>query len=78
MNPHPPGQNPKPVTVGVYPIPAEDQDRLDFLLHLDAAPFDITDWEASFLEDLVTNPRPLTPRQRAVIDDLRTRYQPRL
>ena len=57
---------------------AADRERFAFLNHLDAAWFDVTDWEASFIENLITAPRPLTPAQRRAIDDLRTKYPARL
>ena len=52
-----------------------DTERRRFLERLDAAPFDVTDWEASFIEDFLTRPRPFTPSQRRSIDDMHTRYE---
>ena len=48
--------------------------RHTFLLALDNAGFEITDWEAEFLADQLDQPRPLTPAQQRAIDDLITKY----
>lgn len=56
-----------------------DAARLAFLRDLDASlHLDVTDWEAGFIANLITNPRPLTEQQRAAIDQLRTTYEARL
>ena len=52
--------------------------RRTFLLELDNAGFEITDWEAEFLADQLDQPRPLTPAQRQAIDDLMIKYGARL
>ena len=60
-------------------IPIEDLDRLRFLQRLDAAVhIDVTDWEAGFIENLITGPRVLTPAQRNAIDKMRKEYEGRL
>jgi len=51
-----------------------DVERMFFLAKLDGADFEVTDWEAQFIADLISNPRPLTPAQRATIDGLRAKY----
>lgn len=56
----------------------EDRERFEFLQKLDAAPFEVTDWEAQFLESFLKSPRTPTPRQREVIDELRKQYAGRL
>jgi len=56
----------------------EDTERLDFLKRLDAAPFEVTDWEAQFIESFLTAPRTLTNRQREAVDELRQKYEGRL
>jgi len=56
----------------------EEHRIVEFLNRLDAADFDVTDWEASFIADLAANPRPLTPAQRAKVDQLRAQYEHRL
>ena len=53
---------------------AEDLRRREFLAALDEAEFDVTDWEAQFLEDHLANPRPVTEAQRACIDRMREIY----
>lgn len=55
-----------------------DQERIEFLRHLDAAWFEVTEWEAKFIEDFLTRPRSMTPRQRASADELRQKYEARL
>ena len=52
----------------------------EFLLRLDDAAdtVEVTDWEASFIGDLLDHPRSLTPAQRAKCDELRTEYEGRL
>lgn len=56
----------------------EDKERFAFLKKLDAAPFEVTDWEAQFIESFLVDKRPFTPRQREVVDDLRKQYGGRL
>ena len=56
----------------------EDAERRDFLKRLDAAPFEVTDWEAQFIDDHLTSPRPFTPAQRSAIDKMRDSYEGRL
>jgi hypothetical protein len=60
----------------------EDHDRLRFLRQLDAAPVEITDWEANFLESTfqrisgaegVAMVR-FTLKERVVIDRMRRQY----
>jgi hypothetical protein len=54
----------------------EDQARMQFVGKLDAAlHVEVTDWEASFLESLITNERPLTERQRETVDKMRKSYE---
>jgi hypothetical protein len=56
----------------------EEHRIFEFLNRLDAADFEVSDWEASFIADLIQSPRPLTPAQRAKVDQLRTQYEGRL
>ena len=56
-------------------ISAEDLERIEFLRHLDAAPVEVTDWEAQFIESFLTAERPLTAKQREAVDEMRSRYQ---
>lgn len=61
----------------------EDLRRLDFLKRLDDAPFEVTDWEARFLNDLLQRCARLPfPRfsegQRTKIDELSEEYGCRL
>lgn len=64
----------------IVPTPSpEDRERRRFLERLDnAVAVDVTDWEAQFLNDLLTSPRPFTQPQRTAIDELRTKYLARL
>jgi len=50
-----------------------DQDYLAFIRQLDAAPFEVTDWEAQFIESIVSR-GVRTEKQRQVIDELRAKY----
>ena len=59
-------------------LSAEDAERIDFLKRLDHAPFEVSDWEAGFIENLITNPRSLTPAQRTACDEMRTEYEGKL
>lgn len=53
-----------------------DQSRLQFLCALDVCDhLEVTDWEASFLADLIASPRPLTAAQATYIDALRAKYE---
>jgi len=56
----------------------QDERRMDFLRRLDAAPFEVTDWEAQFIESFLTAPRPMTDKQRDCIDHMRHVYEGRL
>ena len=52
---------------------------MEFLKKLDAAPFDVTDWEAGFLDSMITKePRSFSPKQRDSIDMMRDRYEGKL
>ena len=67
----------------IIPIPGgitiEERRCYEFLNRLDAAlHIDVTDWEAQFIENLITNQRPLTPGQRRAIQELQTKYYGRL
>lgn len=54
-----------------------DRDYLEYLRALDAAPFEVTDWESRFIESILT--RGLhTEKQRRMIDALREKYSGRL
>ena len=57
---------------------AEDAERREFMKQLDAADFEVTDWEAQFLQDHLSQPRPFTNRQRETIDDMRKNYGARI
>ena len=70
--PSPNPQAPKYRAVG---ISSEDLERIEFLRHLDAAPVEVTDWEAQFIESFLTAERPLTAKQREAVDEMRSRYQ---
>lgn len=58
----------------------EDQKRLAFLQALDDAPFEVTEWEARFLDSILTGPHwtEFTDRQRAKIDQMRKSYEHRV
>jgi hypothetical protein len=68
------------MTIRIHsPVSAPDADRLDFIQRLDSCvAIEVTDWEAQFIENLLTNPRPLTPAQRVSIDSLRNQYEGQL
>lgn len=51
--------------------------RHDFLVDLDDAAFDLTDWEAQFLDSNLHNTR-FSPAQRTAIDRMRDKYQNKL
>ena len=54
-----------------------DLRRRDFLRALDAAPFDVTEWEAEFLGSNLDRTT-FTPAQRIKIDQMRRRYRDQL
>jgi hypothetical protein len=54
-----------------------DKGRAAFLRRLDAAPFEVTEWEAKFVADLMGRDT-YTERQREKIDQLRETYEHRL
>jgi hypothetical protein len=54
-----------------------DADRVAFLNALDMADFEVTDWEAQFLESN-TERQVFTPKQREVIDGMIQRYGERI
>ena len=59
----------------------EDRARGEFLRRLDAAPFEVTDWEAQFIEGFLTYdvlPSWRTPARRAAADELRKKYGGRI
>ena len=56
----------------------EDAGRMQFLRRLDEAPFEVTEWEAQFIESFLKAPRNFTPRQREAVDKMREHYQGRL
>jgi hypothetical protein len=58
----------------------KDQDRMDFLRDLDKADFDVTDWEASFIDSQLkrTGEISFTPKQRECIDLMVSKYQDRI
>ena len=51
-----------------------DLARLTFLEALKKSATRLTPWEDQFMNDLVGHPRPLTPRQRESVDEMRTKY----
>jgi len=59
-----------------------DRERVDFLLRLDEAEFEVTEWEAAFLESFMARPDTLTARfsnlQRQAVDNMRKSYEHRL
>jgi hypothetical protein len=59
-----------------------DSIRVDFLLRLDAAEFEVTEWEAKFLASFMKRPDARTAHfsdaQRTSIDKMRRMYEPRL
>lgn len=57
--------------------PASDIERSDFLNQLDMAPFEVSDWEADFIERNIRE-RNFTPKQRNVIDEMMEKYEGRL
>ena len=56
----------------------EEHRIYEFLNRLDSARFEVTDWEAHFIGDLIQHPRSLTRAQRNKVDQLRTQYEGRL
>jgi hypothetical protein len=52
----------------------EKKEAIDFIRRLDAAPFEITDWEARFVETILTKGL-FTAKQTEVIDGLRAKYE---
>lgn len=54
-----------------------DMDRQEFLRQLDNADFEVSDWEARFIESCL-NRTQYTEAQREVIDRLIERYERRL
>jgi hypothetical protein len=57
---------------------AEDALRQKFLERLDAAPFEVGNWEAQFIESFLEAPRPFSPGQRQAVDQMRESYEGRL
>lgn len=62
-----------------------DSERIEFVRRLDNAPFEVTDWEARFIEGLLVRARYrtelatfLSPAQRDKIEQLRQQYEHRL
>jgi hypothetical protein len=57
-----------------------DQERMDFLRALDRAEFEVTDWEASFIESQLKRSGQIlfTPKQRECIDLMVSKYERRL
>lgn len=57
---------------------AEDTERGQFLNALDAAPVEVTDWEANFIESFLTREDTRrgwwTPARRAAADKMRKQY----
>jgi hypothetical protein len=51
-----------------------DRERIEFLQALDRAAVHVTEWEAQFIKGFVDEPKPLSPRQREIVDKLRTQY----
>lgn len=54
-----------------------DRERLAFLKRLDSAPFEITDWEAQFLDTQLKREEmtvTFSPKQRTIIDGMQDRY----
>ena len=59
--------------------PDDSEELRRFLKMLDdSEAVSVSDWEAQFIESFLTNPRPLTPKQREVADALREKYLPRM
>lgn len=54
--------------------PPDDTERHEFIARLDAAPFNVTDWEAGFIETCMDWEGDFTPRQRDAIDRLMEKY----
>jgi hypothetical protein len=53
---------------------AHDATVLEVLTALDTMAAEVTDWESSFLESLLTQTYPLTAKQRAVLVRMAERY----
>lgn len=51
-----------------------DAERIAFLRALDGAKVHVTEWEAQFIKGFIDEPKPFSPRQREVVDKLRTEY----
>ena len=58
-------------------MPYTDPDRAAFLKALDLADFEVSDWDAEFLENNIDRST-FTDKQRAVIDGMIERYGNRL
>jgi len=59
-------------------MPYTDADRVAFLNALDMADFEVSDWEADFLESNLPRRHVFTPKQREAIDRMIERYGERL
>ncbi len=61
-------------------LSAVDQARLEFLVVIEghAEELELTEWERSFIADLVDNPRGLDAAQIDYVAALRAKYEPRL
>lgn len=57
-------------------MPDTDADLRDRLREVDALGITVSDWEADFLESVLAHDRPLTAKQRAVAEQILTRYLP--
>lgn len=55
-----------------------DEELRQFLQQLDEAPFEVTDWEARFLGDMLSQIGDYSPGQRDKIFELRRRYESRM
>lgn len=55
----------------------DDDARADFLRKLDASDVSVSDWEADFIESNLQS-RMFSPKQRALIEILRDKYEDRL
>ena len=55
-------------------MPDNDEEYLDALETMDNMGVEVTDWEAQFMESVLAQLRPLSVKQRAVIQEMREKY----
>lgn len=53
-----------------------DADYRTILQEIDDMGAEVSEWEADFIESILSHDRPLTPKQKDVIDRIRGKYLP--